>query len=134
MSAVPDRLTQPNHEPVRDPDPPAERAVVVVPVRRAASPWSRLRGLLAGPMPPAGEGLLLTRCIAVHTVGMTRPIDVVFVDRHGRILAMFPALGSARVAICRRAADAVEFAAGDAARYGLAVGVRIRFVVEGATA
>jgi uncharacterized protein len=141
MSAVPDRLTEPTHagahdpvhDTVREPAHPVERDAVTVVVRHAATPWSRLKGLLAGPLPPAGQGLLLTRCFAVHTVGMTRPIDVVFVDRDGRILAVFPALGSARVAICLRAADAIEFADGDAARLGLAVGVRIRYVVEGAT-
>lgn len=140
MSAVPDRLTEPTHacmhdpvhDAVREPAPPVERDAVAVVVRRAASPWSRLKGLLAAPMPPSGHGLLLTRCFAVHTVGMTRPIDVVFVDRDRRILAMFPALGSARVAICLRAADAIEFTAGDAARLGLEVGVQLRYIVEGA--
>ena len=58
----------------------AERAAV------AASPWSRLRGLLGRPPLAAGQALLIVPCQSVHTVGMGYPLDVVHLDRHGVVL------------------------------------------------
>jgi thiamine-monophosphate kinase len=59
---------------------------VMVPVLRARSPWARLRGLLGCEPLPEGHALLLERCRAVHTMGMRRAIDVVFVARDGVVL------------------------------------------------
>jgi uncharacterized membrane protein (UPF0127 family) len=53
--------------------------------------WSRARGLLGG-APPAGEGILLSPCRAVHTFGMRCPLDVLFLDRGGRVVASYQAL------------------------------------------
>jgi uncharacterized membrane protein (UPF0127 family) len=99
-----------------------------VPVVRARTPWARLKGLLgAAPLPP-GHGLLLERCRAVHTVGMRRAIDVVFVAADGGVVELRRGLGAGRVAACRRAASVLELAAGDAARLGLWRGRRVEFV------
>jgi len=57
----------------------AERALV------AASPLSRMRGLLGRPPLEPGEGLLLVPCRGVHTFGMTYPIDVVHLDDQGLV-------------------------------------------------
>lgn len=101
---------------------------VSVPVVRARTPWARLKGLLgAAPLPP-GHGLLLERCRAVHTVGMGRAIDVVFVAADGAVLELRRGLGAGRVAVCRRAVSVLELAAGDAWRLGLWRGCRIEFV------
>jgi len=101
---------------------------VVVAVRRARTPWARLKGLLgSAPLPP-GEGLLLERCRAVHTVGMRRAIDVVFVAADGAVLELRRGLGAGRFAVCTGAWAVLELAAGDAWRLGLWPGCRIRFV------
>jgi uncharacterized membrane protein (UPF0127 family) len=101
---------------------------VVVCVRRARTPWARLRGLLgAAPLAP-GEGLLLERCRAVHTVGMRRAIDVVFVAADGAVIELRRGLGAGRFAVCARAWSVLELGAGDAWRLGLWPGCRIRFV------
>ncbi|MFP3949099.1 MAG: DUF192 domain-containing protein, partial [Longimicrobiales bacterium] len=52
----------------------------------AESWWERCRGLLARPRITTGEGLLLLECASVHTVGMTYPIDVAFLDAEGTIV------------------------------------------------
>jgi uncharacterized membrane protein (UPF0127 family) len=51
--------------------------------------WARMRGFLRRPEPVAGEGILLSPCRAVHMIGMSFPLDVVFVDRHGRVVALY---------------------------------------------
>ena len=101
---------------------------VMVPVRRASTPWQRLRGLLgSAPLPP-GHGLLLEHCRAVHTVGMRRAIDVVFVAGDGAVIELRRGLGAGRFAVCRRARSVLELGAGDAWRLGLWPGRRVRFV------
>jgi hypothetical protein len=58
--------------------------------------WLRARGFLRRPEPREGEGLLLNPCRAVHMVGMAFPLDIVFVDRHGRVLALYAELQPGR--------------------------------------
>ena len=43
----------------------------------------RIRGLLGRDGLPPGEGLLIPRCNAIHTVGMRFPIDAEFLSRDG---------------------------------------------------
>ena len=79
----------------------------------------RLRGLLGKPPPAPGHALLITPCVSVHTAFMRYSIDVVFVDRHGRILKVVEALPPWRTTACWRARHTLELAAGEARRVGL---------------
>ena len=54
--------------------------------------WLRLRGLLGRPPLVVGAGLLLTPCRAVHTFGLSYPVDVVFVDGGGAVVALYQRL------------------------------------------
>lgn len=65
----------------------------------ADSWWSRCRGLLARPPLRNGEGLLLFGCGSVHTVGMTYPIDVAFLDAEGRVVRSIEHLAPWRVGL-----------------------------------
>lgn len=49
----------------------------------AANFFLRLKGLLGRSGLPKGKGILIKPCKAVHTVGMSFPIDVGFVDKEG---------------------------------------------------
>ena len=65
---------------------------------RIARTWTaRVVGLLATPVFPDGTGLILPRCHSIHTIGMRYPIDAVFVDRSGRIVALKARLGPGRI-------------------------------------
>lgn len=46
----------------------------------------RARGLIGTRDLAPGEGLLIERCNAIHTLFMSFPIDAVFLDSHGRIV------------------------------------------------
>jgi uncharacterized membrane protein (UPF0127 family) len=106
---------------------------VCVPVIRARTPWQRLRGLLGrAPLPP-GHALLLDRCRAIHTFGMSRAIDVVFVGADGSVLDLRRGLAAGRFAMCRHASAVLELSAGEAWRLGLWRGCRVRFVESGGT-
>jgi uncharacterized membrane protein (UPF0127 family) len=51
--------------------------------------WGRARGLLGRRGLPAGHGLLLKTCSAIHTLGMRFAIDVVFLDVQGGVVRQY---------------------------------------------
>ncbi|HCF71280.1 MAG TPA: DUF192 domain-containing protein [Syntrophomonas sp.] len=51
--------------------------------------WKRLCGLLPYKSLPAGEGMLITPCKSVHTFFMRFPIDVIYLDRDLRVVALY---------------------------------------------
>jgi uncharacterized membrane protein (UPF0127 family) len=98
------------------------RSAVALEVDVAATRATRRRGLLGRDSLGATEGLLLTPCKAVHTVGMRFPIDVIFVDRDGRAVRIVPALAPWRIAMSARAKAVIELAAGTAAASDIQIG------------
>ena len=87
-------------------------------VRRCEGSLERMRGLLWRPALAPGQGLLIAPCNSVHTIGMRYAIDVVFLDREGRVLKVCPALKPLRMAMARGARQVIELAAGEASRLG----------------
>jgi uncharacterized membrane protein (UPF0127 family) len=85
----------------------------------------RLVGLLGKPPLRPGHALRLSPCRAIHTIGMRRPIDVVFVDRAGMVCGIRRCLPPWRIAIEWHAAAVLELRQGEAARLRLRVGDRI---------
>lgn len=54
--------------------------------------WPRLRGLLGRDGLAEGEGLLIKPSRGVHMYGMRFPLDVLLLDREGRVSETFPGL------------------------------------------
>lgn len=100
-------------------------------VELATAPLTRARGLLGRSGIEPGRALWLSPCRSIHTVGMRFAIDVVFLDRESAVLTVFENLGPYRLAWGGwRARGALELAAGEAARLGLAVGQPLRLQPE----
>ena len=77
--------------------------------------WPRLVGLQFRRAIPSDAGLLLVPCNSVHTCFVRFPVDVVFLDRNGSVLAVRRNLRPWRVAFGpRKSHAAVELAAGSA--------------------
>ncbi|MGI6467988.1 MAG: DUF192 domain-containing protein [Syntrophomonadaceae bacterium] len=51
--------------------------------------WKRLCGLLPYKSLPPGQGMLIAPCKSVHTFFMRFPIDVIYLDRELRVLALY---------------------------------------------
>ncbi|HUI59683.1 MAG TPA: DUF192 domain-containing protein [Steroidobacteraceae bacterium] len=98
----------------------------VLAVRVADNFLTRALGLLIGRPLGATEGLLIAPCASIHTVGMRYAIDVVFVDRQGRVLKVCPEVPAGRIRLARGARGVLELRAGTAARHGLVAGVRLQ--------
>jgi uncharacterized protein len=90
---------------------------------------ARMRGLLGRRDLPPGEGLLLRPASSVHTAFMRFPIDVVFLDREGRVLKIARDLRPWKSAMGRKARAVLELPAGESERRGIEVGERL---LEGA--
>ncbi|MFG2310808.1 DUF192 domain-containing protein [Streptomyces sp. NPDC048566] len=94
-----------------------------VPLERAVTSRARRRGLLG--RDGIDGALLLAPARSVHTLGMRFPIDVAYLDRASRVLAV-RTMRPGRVGLPRPRARAVlEAEAGAMARWGLRRGVRV---------
>jgi len=96
-----------------------------VEVRVAATFLTRLRGLIARPPLTAWQGLWIEPCCAIHTFGMTHPIDVVFVDSDGCVVAVHEQLPPRRLRVCWGGRGALELAPGFASQAGISPGLRL---------
>jgi len=77
----------------------------------ASGPASRLLGLTGLSREAAGAGLLIPRCACVHTIGMRFELDLVFLDRQLRPLAVRRRVPPRRLAWQRGAAAVLELPA-----------------------
>ena len=112
--SVPDRLID-----------AATGTIIADDVKTAFDSTSRRQGLLGCETWPEGRALVLAPCAAVHTCFMRFPIDVVFVDRAGRVRKVIEHLRAWRIAASPRAFAAIEMAAGSAAAAGIRPGTRL---------
>jgi hypothetical protein len=97
---------------------------IIPQVWRADSAWSRMRGLLGRPQLAANalQALWLAPCNNVHTIGMRYPLDIVFLDRGGRVLDYCENVSPWRMRWCRAARHTVEFAPGAVAALAIEIG------------
>ena len=74
---------------------------------------SRLLGLAFLRAADAGEGLLIPRCRAVHTVGMRFRLDIVFLGREGEVVRAVEGVPAGRFVSERRADAVLEIPSGE---------------------
>lgn len=87
----------------------------------------RRTGLLKHESLPAGEGLWIVPCEAVHTFGMRFPIDIAFLNRKRKILKIRKEMGKRRIALCLWAHSVLELPSGTLERTGTQAGDQLEF-------
>jgi len=87
----------------------ADRALI------ADSSKTRKTGLLKHDKLEPGEGLWITPCEGVHTVGMKFPIDVLFLDKKRKVVKIRATMPRWRIAACLFAHSVLELPSGTAA-------------------
>lgn len=78
----------------------------------ADSSATRRRGLLKHESLPAGQGLWIVPCEAVHSWGMKFAIDVVYLDRKMRVRKLRRDMAPWRISACLTAKSVLELPAG----------------------
>lgn len=73
---------------------------------------TRRKGLLGRARLPAGEGLWIVPCEAVHTFGMQFAIDLVYVDRNMRVKKVRSNVPPWRLSACLSAHSVLELSSG----------------------
>ena len=91
----------------------------------ASDSRARTRGLLGRTGLAAGSVMIIAPCNAIHTFFMQFSIDVVFVDRQGRVLKVRHRVRPWRIGVALRAFAALEFPAGAISPSGMAPGDRL---------
>ena len=88
-------------------------AVIATNVARAKGPLERIIGFMGRGRIAPDDGLWFDRCWAIHTVGVRAPLDVLFLDRGGRVVEIAVGVRPARWAVtCPRAYSVVELGHG----------------------
>lgn len=100
-------------------------AVLAERCKVAGTYFLRLKGLLGTAALAPGDGLLLTPCWAIHTVGMRYPLDVVFLDGENRVLKVVAGLSPGRGVAYPPASKVLELPAGTVALTGTQRGDRL---------
>lgn len=107
----------------------ASGAIVAAQVDRLSGFRARLVGLLARSSVPAGEGIWLHACGAIHTIGMRAAIDVLFLDRNGCVLQLERHVAPNRLLLrCNGAVAVVELGSGTLDGSALTIGDRLELV------
>ena len=82
-------------------------------VAKAENAWDRLVGLLRAARVAPHDGIWLEPCGAIHTLGMRCALDVIFLDRSGRVIDVRENVTPNRLAVlCPNAHVTIELGAG----------------------
>ncbi len=74
-----------------------DRKIILSNLYVADTFFSRAIGLLGKESLPPGSGILLSPCNQIHTFFMKFPIDVIFIDGHGKVIKVYNALPPWRI-------------------------------------
>jgi uncharacterized protein len=91
----------------------------------AETSWTRLKGLLGRKVEDfsPGKGLWIVPSQGVHTIGMSFPIDVVYLDSKRRVVHICHELRPQRIAAMKlKARSVIELPAGTLAQSRTAIG------------
>jgi uncharacterized membrane protein (UPF0127 family) len=101
------------------------RQVIARDVELALTRRARRKGLLQRSSLDVHAALMLAPCFMVHTAFMQFAIDLIFVDRTGRVRHLVRRLPPWRMAACPTAWATIELAAGTLERHDIVVGDRL---------
>lgn len=91
---------------------------------------TRRRGLLKHDSLPAGQGLWILPCEAVHSCGMKFEIDVVYLNRKMQVRKLRKQMVPWRISACLTAHSALELPAGTIASTQTQKGDRLRATLK----
>jgi uncharacterized membrane protein (UPF0127 family) len=103
----------------------ASGRILVPRLELAIDSATRRKGLLGREGLEAGTGMVIAPSNSVHTFFMRFPIDIIFLDRSGRVLKIRHRVPARRVAFSTTAHAVLELPSGTAEAVGIKVGQQI---------
>lgn len=100
----------------------SKNAEIKFSARWAKTIFRRLIGLLATSSLKKNEGLLLSPCKSVHTMGMSYPLDLIFMDKQRIVVKCVQNLKPYRAASAKRAYYTLELPINTIEASGVGVG------------
>jgi len=110
------------------------QTVVVSDLEVAETGWQRMRGLIGRPARDfsPGKGLWLHSCEAIHTIGMSFPIDVAYLDSNQKVVHIYQNLHPFRLGRIKwNVKSILELPAGVLAESRTKVGDLLQFLASG---
>ena len=99
--------------------------------RMANNPWTRLRGLIGVRNLPEGQGIVIEPCHGVHCMFMSIPIDVVYVDKQHKVIALDRAMKPWKIGkIYRNSQYVIEAAVGTIDRSKTQIGDQLELKMD----
>lgn len=86
-----------------------------------------MRGLLGRTPLTLDQGLWISPCSSVHTVGMGYPLDLVYLDKNGIVRKLVRAIRPYRTSLCLGARTTLELKAGAIDHYGILTGQQLEW-------
>ncbi|HET9531675.1 MAG TPA: DUF192 domain-containing protein [Blastocatellia bacterium] len=93
----------------------SKQTVLASNVELAETAWTRMKGLLGRKASEfdSGKGLWIVPSQGVHTIGMSFPIDVIYLDSERRVIRVYHRLAPFRIAAVKiKARSVIELPAG----------------------
>lgn len=87
--------------------------------------FERTGGLLKLPSLKENQGLLIKKCNSVHTFGMKYSLDIVYLNRHLKVVKLVENMKPKRMSLCLRAKHTLEMLAGEINHLGIKEGMTL---------
>tara|TARA_R110000851_G_scaffold161068_2_gene304652 strand:- start:61199 stop:61549 length:351 start_codon:yes stop_codon:yes gene_type:complete len=100
----------------------SDKGSVIESVIFANKTLSRLKGLLGKKGLTIQQGLLISPCNSIHTVGMKFDIDVIFLNKQNQVIKIKPSVKPTRMVSCLRSKKVLELASGSAQYNNISIG------------
>lgn len=105
----------------------------VLSVQKTQHWYERLAGLLALPALKKGQGLLISPCNSVHTLGMKYALDLVYLNKQQEIIKLCENIVAQRFSGCWAAQAVLELPTGSIAQLQLTTGLSATWLPISAT-
>lgn len=106
-----------------------EKKIIGGNISLAGNFLKRLKGLMGESEISSGEGMLLYPCKQVHTWFMRFPIDVVFMDKQGKVVHLINNMENGRMSkYINDSYQVLELPAGSIAKHELVIGHKLTII------
>ncbi len=106
----------------------SDKNIIIPKVKQTETIVERTQGLLGKPPLGEDEALWIIPCNSIHTIGMKYSLDIIYVNRSGKVEKIIENILPLRASFCLSAHSTIELKAGAVAKTGIRVGHTIQWI------